>query len=136
MIVTGYDKEIQQWVSNQLGLEKVGGDDIAALGIMENNEIVGGVIYHGFRKHMIDMSLATISPKWCTRANLKSILLYPFEQLSVVRVNAFCSKKNKKMRSILKRLGFREEGVLKKGFDGMQDAVCYGMLKQDCKWIK
>ncbi len=135
-IVTGYDGQIREWVSHELGIEKVGGDKFSALGIMHDNALIGGAVYHDYQRHNIEMSLATTDKRWCTRKILKGLLSYPFEQLGVVRVGAMCSKKNRQMRSILERIGFKMEGCARKAFDGKNDAIIYSMLNNECRWLK
>ena len=141
MIVGGatYQDKIRDWVSRELGFEKIGGDNFAAAGILVNNELVGGAVFHDLTGHMMEISLATTSPKWCTRKHIKELLSYPFVQCGYQRLNARCAKKNKKMRRLMERFGFKEEGCARKAYvmpDGqIDDCVIYGMLKEECKWI-
>lgn len=130
------DELIQEWVSRQLGVEKLGGDKFSAAAIMSGDEIIGGVIFHDKKGHMIDVSLATVSPKWAAKGVLKDLFAYPFVQLGVERLGAICSKKNKKIRRTMEKLGFKQEGCARKGFGDGSDAIIYGMLKHECKWIK
>ncbi len=130
-----YNESIRDWVSRELGQEKLGGDKFAALGIMSDGELIGGAIYHQFTGNMIEISLASISPAWCSRKTLKAIFSYPFEQMGVTRMNAFCDKKNKKIRKIMERIGFKQEGCLRKALPNSHDAIVYGMLRDECKWI-
>jgi hypothetical protein len=39
------------------------------------------------------------------------------------------------VRSV-KSSGFKLEGVHIKGLDGRQDAISYGMLRSQCRWLK
>ncbi len=131
-----WDEPIREWVSRELGQEKLGGDKFATLGIMDEGELIGGAIYHQYTGHMMEISLAAISPKWCSKKTLRAIFSYPFEQLGVTRMNAICDKKNKKIRKIMERIGFKQEGCLRKALPNGHDAIFYGMINTECKWIK
>ena len=133
-IAIGYDEQVRDWVSKELGLEKIGGDMFAAIGIAEDGELISGALFHDYREYMVEMSFASTSPTWCSRKTLKALFDYPFNQLGVTRINANCAKGNKKMRDIVRRIGFKQEGCARKGYDGKQDAVLYGMLNKECKW--
>jgi RimJ/RimL family protein N-acetyltransferase len=37
---------------------------------------------------------------------------------------------------VYKRQGFTQEGVLREAFEDGEDAILYGMLKSECKWIR
>lgn len=131
-----YSDIIRDWVSSQVGIDKIGGDNFSSIGIMTDGQLVGGAIYHGYRRHMVDISLATTDKRWCTRKVLRSLFGYPFNQLRVVRLGATCSKKNKDIRNLMDKLGFKLEGCARKAFDGKNDAMVYSMLKTECRWLK
>lgn len=104
---------------------------LAAVG--SDGRLVGGVLYINFRGPSIEMTSAG-EPGWLTKGNLRSFFGYPFNQLGVRRVTGIVHRKNKHARDINERLGFKLEGVCRHGFkDG--DAMIYGMLKQECRWI-
>lgn len=81
------------------------------------------------------MSIASISPYWCTRKNLYVLFAYPFIQLSVKRVQATCSVDNITAHQFLKRLGFQKEGIAREAWRDGGDAVVFSLLKPECKWI-
>lgn len=49
---------------------------------------------------------------------MQSMFAYPFKQLKVDRVTAVTSHENTRAQSVLRRLGFQLEGIIRKGFDG------------------
>jgi len=131
-----YSDDIRDWVSGQIGIGKIGGDYFSSIGIIKEGELVGGAIYHDFHGHMIDISLATTDKRWCTRKVLRALFAYPFEKLGVIRLGVTCSKKNKNIRNLMKKLGFKQEGCARKAFDGKNDAMVYSMLNTECRWLK
>lgn len=105
-----------------------------AIGIMDGANIIGSVVYSHYYGHDMQMTIATVSPRWCTRGVLRALFDYPFNQLGCARVTAVTTKRNKAARKLLGRLGFVLEGVLRNGYDGRRHALVYGLLRDDCEW--
>ena len=133
----GSDQEaaLFKWIDNRLGTE-VMRDGSLITGVVVDKELVAAWVFHDYRGHVIDISLASISPRWCTKQSLRAIFHYAFNDADVVRFQAVCHRRNKKMRKLFKGLGFREDCILKKGFDGERDAVLYSMLRDECRWVE
>jgi RimJ/RimL family protein N-acetyltransferase len=110
--------------------------DYTALGVVKDHKLLGGVVYHAYSGHDIQASYAFESPRWASRDVLRVLFGYPFNQLGCVRMTGLIARKNKHAREMILRLGFTLEGVHRKAADGRQDAISYGMLKSECKWIK
>lgn len=110
--------------------------EYAAIGVMRDGVIVGGIVYHDYRPQDgdIQISVAATSARWLTRGVLRAIHRYPFVQLECARVTARTRKNNKRARSALERLGFRMEGMQRKAMQG-RDAVLYGLLASECKHL-
>lgn len=108
----------------------------SALGVILNGVLVGGVVYSEYRKFDIQMSCAFDRIGWARRGVLRALFTYPFNDLGVRRVTVVCGRKNKKAKKMNLDLGFRLEGVARKGLDGVDDAFIFGMLKEDCKWLR
>ena len=65
---------------------------------------------------------------------MREIFNYPFKQLGVSRLKAETSVKNRRCRSILNRLGFQFEGIMRRAYDGETDSCVYSMLQAECQW--
>lgn len=137
MIIYGADDAIKKWVSHNL----IGSDDMfdekaTALGILVDNELAAGIVYHNYQPGiLIEMTIFSVDKRWCNRHTLRVIFCYPFIQLGLERTQAICSANNEGVIMFLERLGFTREGFHRKAyFDGL-DAVSFGMLKSDCRWV-
>lgn len=106
-----------------------------AVGIVRGDTLLGGIVWHNFRGFSIDVSIAFDRADWARPSTLRNIFAYPFFQLNVVRITALVGRKNKKMRKFSEGVGFKLEGVARAGYDGKQDAIIYGMLKSDCRFL-
>lgn len=126
-----------EWVASRLGLAADVFEPATAIGIVEGERLIAGVVYHGYRPDpgAIEASLASVSPRWCTRAVLRAIFAYPFEQLRVRRLQAVVERKDRHTRDIVMRLGFKYEGIARRFLPGAKDAAVYSMLQGECRWI-
>lgn len=106
-----------------------------ALGVVRDGKLLGGVVYSNFNGHDIHASYAFDSPAWASKAVLRILFGYPFNQLGVVRMTAVIGRKNKHARKMIERLGFKLEGVHPLAADGRQDAISYGLRRDKCRWI-
>jgi len=84
---------------------------------------------------MIEMTVASISPRWASKGNLQAFFAYPFHQLGVRRVQAQTASENTKVRRFLERLGFQFEGIARLAHYQGGDAAFYSMLKSECRFI-
>lgn len=133
-LVLGQDAAVAAWVAERIP-HVTGFKDMAAIGVTRGGAMVGGVVYHEYRGNDIQMSTAAAGPCWLTEGILRALFVYPFITLACDRVSAFAPKGNAHTRRFLEKLGFVEEGNMRRGFVG-DDCIVYGMLKEECKWIK
>jgi len=135
VIVYGNER-LREWASFQLFGHADGFDEKAkAIGVEKNGSIIASVVYTDYHPHMIEMHIASIDKTWATRHTLRTFFSYPFIQLKLERVQAILAASNEGAISMAKRLGFTFEGNHPKAFRGGVDAVSYGMLKSDCRWL-
>lgn len=132
-LLVGYDRDVARWVGERLGIASF--DPCTAIGVCNEDGLIAGVVYNGYREVNIEMTIASSSPRWCMRGILAGLFWYPFEQLGLARVTAIAERSNQPVRAFLGRLGFREEGVMRRAFRNGNDAVIYGMLREECRWI-
>ncbi len=133
--ISGHDQAIARWVGERIGIEAFG--QCVAIGIVDEwGNILAGVVYNNYREGVgLEATIASTSPRWCNRAMLAAIFGYPFDQVGCRRLTAITERKNQPVRAFLCRIGFREEGLLRHGFPS-DDAVVYGMLREECRWLR
>jgi RimJ/RimL family protein N-acetyltransferase len=78
--------------------------------------------------------------RWCTRAILAEIGDYAFNVLKLKRISGISIiGKTDDAGKFLEALGFKKEGIIRQGFmfpDKCLDVKLYGMLRNECRWIK
>lgn len=133
-VLLGYDKEVAEWVRQRLAMDS-GFGECAAIGVVLTGKLIAGVVYHNYRHPNIEVSIASISPRWATKTTLKLLFDYPFNQLNCKRITGLVDSENQPVRAFDERLGFIHEGTLREAHPN-GDAEIYGMLKHECRWIK
>lgn len=137
MLVFGHEQFVADWVSHQLGWRPNSFEKFTAIGVSRNNELIAGVVYSEYRPDDGDIriSIASTSPLWATKQNIRSLLYYPFVQLGCRRVTTITPKHLRRARKFLIGIGFKLEGLMRESVDG-RDACIYGMLRKECKWLE
>ncbi len=133
-ILIGADEMVAAMVAQRI--PNVSFDRYTALGVVRRGKLLGGAVYHNFVGHDVQVSVAFDSPGWALPGTLRALFDYPFSQLGCRRMTAMVGRKNKQSRKLTEGMGFKLEGVHPKGLDGRQDVMSYGLLKEDCRWIK
>ena len=132
--IYGQDFHIARWV----GL-RVDEDDFGActtIGLEEDGNLIAGVVYNLYNGPSICMHVAAEPGKrWMTRDYLFRCFAYPFIQLDCNRVTGIVKADNLEARRFDEHLGFKQEGVIRKGAADGSDMILYGMLKEECRWL-
>lgn len=109
----------------------------AGLGIWDHGEaqVIGAAIFNNYDFASMELTVIFDRPIALTRGMLNAVFSYPFIQLDRARLTARTRANNAQVRRKIRRLGFKPEGRLRRYF-GDDDAMIYGMLKDECKWIQ
>ena len=119
--------------------KRYGGDSSSpcqCLAVMDGKKLVGVLKYFNYRHPNIEVGFYCEDYRWAlNRDGILEAFSYPFIQLGCKRVTALIERKNRIARKMVKGLGFKEEGVLRKaGPKG--DIILYGLLPEDLKLRK
>ena len=133
-LLYGHDGAVAEWVRRELEMASDFGPSVA-IGAVYNDKLIAGVVYYCYRHPNIEMAVAAISPKWANKTTLKGFFDYPFNQLGCDRVTVLVDSDNEQVKRFDERLGFVYEGTLRKA-NPNGDADIFGMLKEECRWIK
>ena len=108
-----------------------------AIGVVVRNRLEAVAIYHHFRPNVpdIEMTMLAHSPRWATKGAIQFLLAYPFETLKCARITCLVGRKNKRSRRLIEGLGWKLEGTHRHAWDGKQDLMSYGMLREECRWL-
>ncbi len=132
-VLYGADAEVCQWVGERVPVlvGRAPHNAFAALGVVRRGAMAAGVVFHNYRPGIdIEVSLAADDPSWAHPAILRRLFSYPFTQLGVI------GRKNKRCRRFCEGLGWKLEGVVRRAYDGKEDAILMGMLPGDCRFLE
>ena len=114
------------------------GEDIegTTIGVLTGGELAGGAVFSEYRGHDIRASIASTSPRWLSRDVLHQLFWYPFARLGCARITVLVSDDNPRSERLARWLGFVPEGRVRAGMSTGRDALVFGMLRPECRWIK
>jgi RimJ/RimL family protein N-acetyltransferase len=131
------DKRVADFVRDLVGLSKgPGWEHYVALGVVnESGGLLAGVVFHNYRALAgdIEITAAAWTPRWCTPETLRRIVAYPYHELKCARCTARTGEHNVRAIKFLEGLGFRLEGVARKGFDANHNMLIYGVLRAELR---
>lgn len=107
--------------------------------VNEDKDFIGGAVISNFRTGVYgndcEISCASESPMAFRPHVLRAVFTYVFVQLQCTRLTSITTKRNVRTRRFLDALGFRLEGCVKRAYDGKRDALIYGLLAEDCRYL-
>lgn len=127
---------VGKYVSEQTGMELKPDTYQAFMVVNDANDFVAGVVISNFRGNDCEVSAASETPQAWRPNVCRAIFSYIFNQLGCVRCTCITVKGNKRARAFMEALGFQLEGNLRMAFDGKRDALIYGLLKSECRFLK
>jgi RimJ/RimL family protein N-acetyltransferase len=119
---------IFKWINDGLGGNLLGYNYVAA--ILKDEKIIAGINFIEGQNECI-LDIYSIDPTWCTREHLAKIFDFAFYELGYVRCSAIVAEDNEHTLKFLAKLGFKQEGIIRKGFDGVKNAVYNGLLREE-----
>ena len=131
-ILLNRDDYVSAWLQSKI--PGISFHDCKAIGIIKNQKLIAGVVYHNLRDGQIEASIAVTDKNWANKTILYALFAYPFKQCNCHRILVTVRDNNNKSIKLAKRLGFKHEGKLRQMFPP-NDAVLLGMLRSECKWL-
>jgi RimJ/RimL family protein N-acetyltransferase len=137
--ILGADDAVIAWASQRL--PQTPKDRATAIGISDDGHLIAACIYNQFRRGIrgnpvdVHMTMVAEHPRWAIRSMIGILFRYPFLQLEVPRITVTIGRRNKRSRKLAEGMGFRLEGTHRRAWDGTQDAMSYGMLRSECRWL-
>ena len=136
-VITDDKHRVAKWATPILKSPDWSG--FTAFGFELDGELIGAVIFNQFtnmeENNDMHVSVASTNSVWWNRDYLSEMYDYVWNQCKCVRLTAVVASSNKKSHKLVKALGFKQEGVLRKRFFP-EDGVVYGQLKNECKWLE
>lgn len=132
-LLLGHDQAVAQWTAERI--EHVGADGFGTIaggiGIVSGNRLIAGCVYHDWQPKFgtIQLSLASESPMWARRENIKGLLAYAFDGLDVYKVWTATPSDITAAIRVNKHIGFTQEAILAHQFGRKRHGVICRMLR-------
>jgi hypothetical protein len=127
---------VGRYVAEKCGVEFQFGLYQALAILDDTGAFVAGVVVSEWRGHDCQISCATESSAAWRPQVMAGVFDYVFNQLGCVRCTSVTKKSNKRCRDFLVGLGFQLEGRMRMAYDGVKDALVYGLLASECRYIQ
>ena len=125
---------VSKFVSDNIPGEDEFSPDDPNIGLLKNGKLIAGVVFNNYCKSSICMHVAATEGGWLNKEFLRACFRYPFHQLKVNRITALVRTDNEAALKFDTHLGFKKEGLIRRGDDDGCDLHLLGMLPEDCKW--
>ena len=133
-VIYGQESRILPWVGSRIDEDDFG--DAAAIGLEEDGELIAGVVFNWWTGPSISMHVAAVpGRRWMTKDYLYRCFAYPFLQVKCNRVTGLVREDNLDAQRF-DHLGFKREGLIRKGASDGSNLILYGMLKEECRWLE
>lgn len=134
-VVYGQNSRVIEWVKQRVDEDEFMPGSVA-IGLEEDGELIAGVVFNLYNKAGICMHVAAVPGKrWMTKDFLWRVFAYPFLQLNCNRVTGLVREDNIVAQKFDEHIGFKREGLIRKGATDGADIILYGMLKEECRWL-
>lgn len=102
----------------------------------KTGELIAAAIFHNYKGHDIEIGFCADSPRWAQRGVIRAIFHYVFDQLGCIRLTTITGENNARARRFDEYLGFVQEGIHPHGMAPGETAISYGMMKDQCRWLR
>ena len=104
------------------------------IGFVENNKIIGAVLFTNYDGNNIYIHVAFDTPKCVNKKTIKLMFDYIYNQIKCKRATAQCDDTNARIKKLVEGVGFIREGTMR-NMAGKNNLAVYGMLREECKWV-
>ncbi len=131
-LVFGHDEAIAKWV-----FEKMGGVSVfphQCLGMTDKSgALKGAFLISFFNEHTADLTV--YSEGVISNAHVREMFVHVFDGLGLTRLQIRTPRTNKAIKRAAPKYGFKFEGVQRSFWGPNEDALCFYMTREHCRWI-
>lgn len=92
------------------------------------------IVFEFKSPHDAHLTLAVVDQKALSRQLITALYRTVFSRAG--RVTALIEPGNKRAERQVGRMGFKPEGYLRRGYDGIHDAQLWGLLPEECPYLR
>lgn len=104
----------------------------------EQDNLCAGIVVSNFRGTDCELSIAAETARWAKKGVCQYIFDYVFNKLGCIRCTSIIQKipNTRRARKFAEGMGFVLEGNLRLAYDGKTDALVYGLLRAECRFLE
>ena len=136
-----HDDEVLAFLREEIGLDLSGqnlDNSNHWLFVVARNDhgaVIGTLVMEAKNWFDWHLSIAVVDTRCLMISRLHKLVWSTiFEK--AVRVTILLDPENEALERKVRKMGFVYEGFLRKGLDGSRDALVFGMLREDCRWLR
>lgn len=133
-LVFGHDDTCLQWLHKRWGGD-IGRVPQAVIGIVDGDGVLHGAIPL-WQENAYTWEVGVYSEGVIDTAITRQFFATMFFDIGAHRLQMKTERSNKRMKKLAPKLGWTFEGVSRNFYGDGQDALCFGMTPQSCRWIK
>lgn len=129
---------IAAWAAPRMGLADGDRlpDDMIMLGIYRDDDLVGAVGFNAFYGDYASIHVASDGKRnWLNRKILRAVFGYPFQFRNLRRLNLVTARWNRDAQILALKCGGIPEGYMRKANGNGEDAVIFGILREECPYF-
>lgn len=135
-VLYGADEIVGPWVQKQLGGDVIAGP-YSALGVLgPDGDLTFGALWFNQRDADIEVAMFATDIRPSMPTLFRRILAHPFEVLGASRVSAEIDADNERVIRFALGIGMKLEGRKRRAASGGGDKLLFGMLPEDCPFLK
>lgn len=136
-IIGDQDEQVATWVASRVPMMELGESPYSAIGLLDSRGyLTAGLVYSNFTRGDVVIHIAVLNRRSLTAHFIREGFRYPFVQLGVRRCTVAVAASNVASLRFVRKLGFRQEGRLREWFENGDDALVFGMLRRECRWLR
>lgn len=127
------DEFVGGWLEQRMGVQLI--HPYTAFGMLgPDGLLAGAMIFNNFNEGSAEVSI--YAPRAVSRGSLRAAASYLFETNGCNRVTARTRASSLRVRRFIEKVGFQKEGVLRAYYQDGEDAILYGLLRSECRWLR
>lgn len=132
------DNLVRKYMHEKLGTDVCTTPYIAFAVYTEDNKFVAGIIVSNYRGTDCEISMAAETANWARKGIMAKVFEHIFVKMNCVRCTCVVEKvrDSRRTRRFLEGIGFVLEGTLRLAYNGKTDALVYGLLRRDCRFLR
>lgn len=124
--------EVARFIENRLGVKIA--EPYFALGFLsDDKKPLAAFVFNDYTGANMELTVASERGR-LNREIMRYVARYVFVQHGCRRLTVRTKRRNKRVKKLAELLGFKYEGV-QKHFYADDDAVVFGMTRDNCRWL-